>query len=420
MRLLMIDINGEHPNVMWRNFKNALSFEFDIKCYGPGFVSTTELEKGLHKFIEKNNGFDIIVVTSYLFRAAIGSETGNLRGTYGDFSYLLSQYNLAECIRFSASILHELDEIRDIAKIILVQGDVVTMPKALATAYRKKFDAGYYYLGWGFIHEYSKDREFRKNKLTNQHKNICQEYHNKIISLPICAINENNLCYTELAARPFDWIVPGNIKGYHQREIAQKILMEQGVKLWNEDKERSELTYNHLKLKNIMNIQFDTLYDRVVSIIMMIMRNPKHRYHIHMPLSPRAIGGYRENYLDALKITKYAYVDGGPGHVVVGKYMEVPAAGTVMIGETACGLRDMGFVPGVHMIEVSADGLKKMIPEIEHDIDHMQEIADNAKRLVVEKHTYRKRAEAFRRACEKIREGEFIGSHWENGDFILE
>ena len=46
MRLLIIDVNHEHPNTMHRNFYKSLSEVMSVEYYGPGYTEESVLREG--------------------------------------------------------------------------------------------------------------------------------------------------------------------------------------------------------------------------------------------------------------------------------------------------------------------------------------------------------------------------------------
>ena len=50
----------------------------------------------------------------------------------------------------------------------------------------------------------------------------------------------------------------------------------------------------------------------------------------------------------------------------------------------------------------------------------MQEVANNGRKLIIEKHTFTNRARDTRKVFESIQAGDYSGAHWSNGDLIIE
>lgn len=421
MKLLVLDINMEITNPMWNNFKNAFSYEFDVKKFGPGYVSEETLKQGLLKYIEKNNGFDLILVTNYFLVSAIGTEWGDL-----SFSYLLHRvnvprYNILEMERYGTKIVKELEQCKDVKKILMFTSDVAYLSKSRADKIRKLLNQGYYILWWGlqFATQKFSEKYFCGALMTMEHLKICEEYYEQVISIPPAAVNEDNIEFSELEARKYDWIVAGNIKGYPSREKVQKLLKAEGYNLWNEDELRTELIYRSSKITNFQKLQYRNWAERIIANIGNDCKEKNTFMPVH--LSSKELGGFREQYRESLKNVKYAYMNGGPANFLVGKYMEVPASGAVMVGDMVYGLKEMGFVSGKHIIELPIEKInKKAIDEISNNIDYMQKISDNARKLVIEKHTFRNRAHSLKKACERILEGTYRGGYWEEGEFYLE
>ena len=84
------------------------------------------------------------------------------------------------------------------------------------------------------------------------------------------------------------------------------------------------------------------------------------------------------------------------------------------------GAEQMGFKPNVNMIEATPKNILAVSKKIFENPGYMQEVANNGRKLIIEKHTFTNRARDTKRAFEKIQKEDYRGSHWENGDLILE
>ena len=419
MKLLFVDVNGEHSNVMWKNYRNALNSEFDIEYYGPGYVSESSLDDGLEKYIDSRGGFDIIIVSSYLLDSNVMEKRSNIWTAYWLHRYLLPNYELCEAVRYSISIVNALKRIKDIPRIILLQRDVADLSEEAAEELIDFLEAGFYIMGWGL--QFStpqmdvKKEEMGCFQINTRYRKICENFYRQIISVPPVAINEANICMTSLGRRECDWIVPGNLVGYPHRQQIFEYLKCNGHDIWDKDRLRSEFIYRKSKVANLTRIKYRNLYDAIVDNL-----TDSLNFIVPSQVPRKELCMYREKHLEGLRMSRYAYVDGSVARFFNAKYAEIPASGALMVGETCYGLKEMGFVPGIHMVEASVETIGDIIAYINDNPEKIQTIAWNAQKLVIQKHTFRNRAKSIKISCEKILAGTFGGSHWENGDYIVD
>ena len=70
MRVLVVDINFEYKNPMYRQFYNHLSYCMEVDYFGPGYVDRKALEKGIKQFLLERECYDFILVGTYFVYSA--------------------------------------------------------------------------------------------------------------------------------------------------------------------------------------------------------------------------------------------------------------------------------------------------------------------------------------------------------------
>lgn len=419
MKLLLIDVNHEHPNTMHGNFYNSLSDVFDVDRFGPGYSSEKELENGLQKYLEKKRGtYDTICVTWAFILSCTSVNT--LRNIYYWHRYDLSKYSINHAIKFSDSIFKELLKIKGILKWIIYYHDVVNLSKEWYLILDNLLDKEDFYLqslGREFIPyvEENNLKIFGLN-ITNFMLKLAEDYNEKFISIPVQAALSDEYYYGALENREFDWCIPGNLdSSYPERGRVLNAVKRGGFSVWDEAIDRIMAYKNSIKSRKDY-CEYLNRKDRFINAY--IMKQP----NVYIPnhIKSVEIARFRENYREGLRKSRFAFADGGLGHSIVRKFIEIPAAGTVLMCENIIGLEKLGFKNGKNMIEVSSENVVEITKELYRDTVKMQEIADAGRKNVIENNTVKSRVKAMEAAMKAILNNEYKGSHWENGKFLVE
>lgn len=418
MQILIIDVNYDHSNTMHRSFRNSLSDEMEVIYYGPGYSSKADLDKGLHNFIIQAGKIDLILVGSILLLDnVVNSFQETAVSPYKNHRYLLPKYTVMEAMQYSKFIEKQLLEIHNIAKVIHLYNDVGRLNDYKAKRLKELIQAGFYLMlpGEDFLSDQLQRRYFGEFKGNNNAYDLVVEFHEKVISMICSAVGKENYCFSQLKARKYEWVVPGNVSPlYQQRQDVYNYLINENYLLWDKEIIDRQLPYKNTFKTRLLHVDYQSKLEKAVSLIFpALVFIPNH-------VAIEKIALFREAYLESLRNSRCAYVDGSNLKLIVNKYFEVPAAGVLMIGDDVIGLKKLGFVPGVHMIEAAPDKVVSTYKQLRMEPEKMQEIANNGRDLVMKKHTYRCRARATKRAFEAIIKNDFQGSHWENGDFIVE
>lgn len=416
MKILVIDVNYDHANASHRNLRNSLADVMDVRYFGPGYSSRDELDKGLLEFINGER-IDLILAGSVLLLESVIDKGIGIIAPYAIHRYLMPKYLMNEALIYAKAIEEQLLQIKNIPIVLQLYSDIGTLSVGMAKKMEKLLRYGFYLMAIGedFATINLRGRMFGEFPGNNNCYKLVKSYHKRIISMPFLGVNECNYCFSDLESRKFEWVVPGNVNSdYPQRGKVISLLKKEGVSLWSHKGINDQLVFKNSIKTRLLHIEYNSKLEKYLSLFYPNL----HLIPNRVPLEKVAL--YREIYLEGLRNSKCAYVDGSNLKLIVGKYFEVPAAGNLMIGDVVTGLDKLGFVPGIHMIEAPPQKVYKIYQQLQKDREKMQEISRNGQKLVIEKHTFRCRATGLKRAFEAIINGNFDGSHWENGDFIVE
>lgn len=125
---------------------------------------------------------------------------------------------------------------------------------------------------------------------------------------------------------------------------------------------------------------------------------------------------YQGNLLD----TRFVYTARGGFGIPVRKFLEIPAAGAMMICTPPVGYSAMGFVDGEHYVNASPEEAPDVILDMSKNLDRAQAMADKAQQVAWEVHSLRARAAQLRQCLDSIQEGTYRGSRWVAGKFVVE
>lgn len=125
MRLLIVDVNHEHPNTMHRNFYKALSEIIEVEYFGPGLTDEYILSQGLKAFLGAKQHYDVIMVTWAFVLGCI--DFNDPRSIYHFHRYDISKYKIGMAVRYNYIILRELLEYKESKKVIVYYHDIVNM-----------------------------------------------------------------------------------------------------------------------------------------------------------------------------------------------------------------------------------------------------------------------------------------------------
>lgn len=417
MRLLIIDVNHEHPNTMHSNFYKSLSEVVDVEYYGPGYTDEIILRKGLNSFLSEKKYFDIIMVTWVFVLTCIDFSVP--RTIYLWHRYDTSKYRIGTAIRYTYNILMELERYKKSKKVLVYYNDIVNLSNEWYEKIRSILNNDFYLLTCGaeFVQKWGKENKkvFGLN-ITNNVIRLDEEFHERIISIPIQAAMPDEFEFRLLKEREFDWVVPGCINSdYPERKKVFDRISKAGYSIWDEALDRG-MAYKHSRTTRKHSCVYYNRMDKIINTYLLDTSN----VYIPNQIKAEELGKFHENYRIGLRKSRMAYADGGLGRSIVRKYIEIPAAGTILMCDDIVGLGKLGFKDGINAVFVNSQNVVRKTRQICSDPDYMQSLADEGRKLVIKKHTVSHRVKDVKRAFEMILKEAYCGGYWEEGNFYID
>lgn len=415
MRLLIVCMNYEAPTSMFVNYYHSLAETAEVDFYGPGFSTEAELEMGILKYVDKKEPFEAVILIFSLLCSTLGLS--EIRDIYQFHRNNLSDYSINQAVRYADRIIEDIKKI-DSVKIILYDQDIINIRKEWHDCLESLLDNGFYILSQGKevipVLEEREGHTFGDGlMINNQFRRLLEKYPQKSISIGTIAAIPGEYYWGPLENRKYDWVVPGNIDGcYPNRGKILRELEQKNYKVFQGFIDR--IMAYRTDSSRVERCEYQQEAVRQVD-----ERLGKPNPYLQAALRRESIAAWRENYRVSLRKSKIAYADGGDGHIVVRKYIEIPASGTILAGENVTGLERWGFCNWENMVVVTPENVLDITEELLRNPEKMQDIANKGRQLVLKAHTMRKRAEDTVRVIESIRKGKYQGSYWENGEFII-
>lgn len=414
MRILIVDVNFDYKNPMYRQFYNHLAYCMKVDYFGPGYVKRAVLEKGIMKFMNEREPYDAIILGTYFVYSV--NLIGTRYNAYYTHRHIIPYYYVNDAYQCCKSIFEELKNVDFLIKIFVYYEDSVSMPKGDCDTCKVLLENGFYLLSWPiqYMQIFSKKKIKEASILTNNAYRLAEEYSKKYIPIPLHAITYPEIFVREYESREYDWCVPGNkVKAYYSSRNGVANFIEQfGDKVWKKDPYQ-KLSVDNIQKKHMEWYEFNSKFERLISKIV-----GKDTY---IPSYPKLvhIAGCRENYLESMRRSKCVYVDGGVGEIFVRKYFESCACGALMIGKKVPGLADLGFKDGINCRIV--EGIDEdLVNELISNKSKNAKIAQEGQNLILKKHMMHYRAVALCQTIEAIQNGTYKGAVWQDGDYVIQ
>jgi hypothetical protein len=413
MRVLIVDVNFDYKNPMYRQFYNNLSYCMDVDYFGPGYVSRKVLEKGIQNYLRENKPYDAILLGKYF----VSSSRSDLHyDAYGVHRSTIPFYNVNDAYQCCGRILEELGKVKDVIKLHVYYEDYVLMPKSEFKVCEELLAQGYYMLGWPreYMMKYTPQKLHKYPKLSNYALEIAEKYSAKYIPISFHAINYNEIFTIDFGMRKYEWCIPGNKNKvyYPERSETEIMMIEKGKKIWQDDIYQ-KLAVGTIEKEHMEWYKFRNKYEKILSYFVgkkkSISSHPQMRY----------IAACREQYLESMRNTKFVYAEGGIGDSLVRKYFEACASGAVLVAKEASGMAEMGFINGENCIMVEKYQDIATVDE-KYTEEQLRKIAENGQRLILEKHMFHYRAEALYKTIESIKNRNYYGAYWKDGNYIID
>lgn len=414
MKLLVVDVNYDYKNSMYRTFYNYLSAVAEVDFFGPGYVERKVLSKGIIDYVSKRGAYDAILIGIYFIYS--GAKVRLRFNAYEIHRNVLSYYNVNDAYQCCGKILEDLDKLHSTIKIINYYEDAVNMPLQDYRYCLQLVEKGYYIMSWPveYMQVYDRKTVLQHQVLTNYAYQLIKECKNYYIPIPIQAISYHELFFDIYENRKYEWCIPGNRNElyYPERNKLFKEIKRQGYRMWEKDPYQklslSKIENNHMNWYQFRN-KSEAIISFFVKKVSYISSKPKMTY----------IAACRELYLESLRQTKNIFNDGGIGKIFVRKYYETCANGALMVCTNIPGLEEMGFQHDKNCIIVNDMNIQKAIEEIRSNPIKMGKVARAGQKLIIEKHMFTNRVGDLCKTILAIEEKKYNGAKWQDGNYIL-
>lgn len=391
MRIAYVDVNLKHVNPTANLLPLLFAEHFsETSFYGAGYVPFPVLERGLMRWLDDTGPYDAIVIgantpildTSENYIANIikyiqtytfcGAEKEELEFYFKDAVpalhklhgplKLLSTLNLDSY----ACTAEQVDKVEKGDFILLGPNSQFSRPLA------------------EWLHKNEIHYERKKSRLSDAWHDYLHKNPRRVITA-VHFIGAHELDFTPLAKRKWDIAVPG--ASYSFRSEASREL------------KASKL---HVAPKHYFNIY--RLLNKIGA--------PVFSSTISLQL-------YSLLFQRTLSTSKMTFTAPAGSGNMVRKFMEIPAAGSTLVGIPCNGWHELGYLPGKHYVHAEPTQLVEVVREQIKNPD-LQLISANGQQLTIAQHSVSARAKQIKLCLEAIKRGGFCGAHWDSGKFVVD
>ena len=371
-RALYIGVNRSYTNPTAELNISIIGQIFNLSYYGPGYVNSYSLKKGINNWINSKGKFDIIFTDSYIF------EQERIRVRPKPFTGDYIKFCPKDYFQHSESLQNFFLNYSGL-KVLIANFDTYGISNEII---QRLVDSNAFVIEGGISTNRSKaevENIYKKKCYGNDNWfNFVKSYKNKIISAPHC-ISTLEFDFQALDKREHLFNVIG--APYQERKNAFDLLTL-----------KQKVIKKYLYYKSTINSK------------------------IIKELTFKDLSNLKGKYMNEISKTKFCYCSGGPWLSPVRKYYEIPARGAIALGWPCNGFENLGFIDGHNFIAATNN---EMITNFisNFEIEDMQLIADNGRNLIWEKHSDWARATQLSESFELILHNNFNGSYWENGNY---
>lgn len=386
-RILYVDINASFLNPTRGLILPALARASETHCFGPGYVDSETLKRGLSVFIKVNGAFDLIIANTHSLFAGIYYQS--ISPHVFERSYVLSFP--PEDVAMLPAIGAELERISSLAiprVAILLESDYYNWQPREIDALERRAD---YVIGFGpeFWRHKADLADLNKETFAANATDAWADWvhaHADRVASMFHFVADDEFRMERLAHRARAWALPGI--QYHARRTARATLVRNGIRPLGESPLRRGMGLAK-KLR--------------------LMRR-----------EPRWLQRYLNlDHQDRLASCRYAYTCGSGLDTPIRKFVEIPAAGTVLVCKPFSGFAAAGFRDGENAIVCPPDKIMDAHRMLEADPARAQKIADAGRRLVFEQHSLAARARQFADTLSAMADGSFAGGRWVDGRYTV-
>lgn len=384
LKILYIDINAAFLNPTRSLILPALVEAGEVHAFGPGFVGSETLARGLNAFIETEGPFDVAVTNTHILFADAYDVPITPAPFVRNYSFAFPPSDVLELPRIAA----EFDRL-SIPRIgIFLESDYYNWRAPEIDKIERRIDCAIAF-GPEFTPEWHRNTELRHEafgeSVTDAWPSYVRRRPEKIASF-FHFVADTEFSFDRLEHRPHGWSVLGI--NYSARMTARDALRRGGISIKGENpirrgiglaKKLKLLRTENRRILNFLNFDF---YVRLAS-------------------------------------SRYSYTCGSALRMPIRKFVEIPAAGAVLVCQPFEGFSAAGFRDRENAVCCEPNDILDAHRWLEADMERAQAIADAGRKLVRDRHSLFARARQFREIMVAVTARRFGGAGWTNGEFVV-
>lgn len=352
-------------------------------CFGPGFVSSAELETGLQRFVEKHGPFDVAVTTE--LQALTISMSADIDHLIGRIKRLYTFDFPLDDLKYLSVISAAFRKLEMPTVLSLLQDDLYGWSDRYAALADETAD---FFLGNGPENAIrTAEMQYREEepwtlRASDVFVSFMEANIHRFASFPLF-VSGAEIYRGSHANRPNMWAVPG--VQYRARRIAASHLREAKYRF------------------------------RSISPARWIHRGAEAIGY--MPSIGIILGNHF--FRRELECSKAIYTCGSVLQQPIRKFFEIPASGALLVSAPCRGLSDYGFEDGVTCRICAPEDVLDVDRELLAAPDDTEKIARQGQEVVLRFHTLSARARQFLDVLDEIKKGCFGGARWSSGKYVL-
>jgi hypothetical protein len=392
MKILYTDIHLHSLNPTNTLLSAMVATAARVTRFGPGYVSREVLAAGIERFVDSTGPYDALFIgpnvpvlsspaawpasLAYTQRyAALASDPESgmkyLKDLFASLPRLVVPLRVASLVTldYYGSAKAQIDRLNELGLHVLA-------PDLVFAQRIEELPA------WASGEEHF---QRKKERLTNAWVDFISDNPSRVLS-SLHFVAESEFFFRTLEERTMVASVPG--AEYLLRGQARKSLKKKGIR------SASKLLFNAYRVLNKLRIP---VYSKFIPLRM-----------------------FNVSYQGSLLDTQFVYTARGGFGIPVRKFLEIPAAGAMMICTPPLGFAEMGFVDGEHYVEAGPEDAPDVIMQLSQDLGRAQAMAGKAQQLVWDAHSLSARGAQLRKCLESIQAGSYQRSRWQAGKFVVE
>lgn len=384
VRLLHVDVNATFINPTRNLLPLALARGCDTRFFGPGYVTTEVLARGLAAFIATEGPFDVISSNSLVLFAEKPTLSAYMKAVRKAYAFSWDENDLAYLAIIAADFIAQ-----SIPRlVILLENDFYNWT---GRDIERVNQAGDFFIGFGEeFCPFVKDMPFLSRErfaasATDMWAEFCRSQRHRVGSL-LHFVADTELDVTPVSVRPEAWSVMG--VQYHSRQVARDTLIANGIQP-----------------------VIDTRMRKFVSLLKKLGLPGSERRFIQTLLNG--------DFAQRLRACRYSYTCGSALDMPIRKFFEIPANGALLVCRPFHGFAAAGFEDGVNCVVSEPEALGAVNEKVEAAKHAFDSVAAAGQRLIVGQHSVEARAQHFAAIIGAIAEGRFFGSFWDAGEHRL-